>query len=80
MNDSHKLGPTGRFPEGKLTPQDEGELKFFVGVKHGKVVIQFGSPVSWVGMPPEKAMELAQLLVFSAAQATSPPDARPKTQ
>lgn len=40
------LGATGEFPEGKLTEVDEGELKFAVGYMKGKVVIDFGTPVS----------------------------------
>ncbi len=63
---NEKLGKTHQHPEGRLTPQDEGAIKFAVGVKDGKVIIDYGTPVSWIGMPPEQAMELAQLLIKRA--------------
>jgi hypothetical protein len=61
-----KLGPTRDYPDGKLNESDEGELMFAVGDKDGKLVIEFGTPVKWVGMPPHVALELAQLLVNRA--------------
>lgn len=63
------LGPTGRFPEGKLTPDDEGEFAYRVGHHHGKVVVDFGTPVAWVGLAPEDARELALLLTTHAVAA-----------
>ena len=60
------LGATGEFPEGQLTEQDEGELKFAVGYTEGKVVIDFGTPVSWVGMHPNQAKEFARLILKHA--------------
>lgn len=63
------LGPTGKHPEGKLTPGDDGEIAFAVGVKDGKVCIDFGVPVSWFGMPPHQAMDLAEMLIKHARAA-----------
>lgn len=60
------LGPTGNFPHGQLTKHDEGEIAFAVGSKDGKVVIDFNSPVHWLGMTPEQAEELGQLLIKHA--------------
>ncbi len=56
------LGPTGKFPEGKLTDKDEGETAFRIGSVEGKVVLEFGEPTAWVGMSPEQAMALAKIL------------------
>lgn len=56
------LGPTGQFPEGKLTDKDEGETAFRIGTVEGKVVLEFGEPTAWVGMSPEQAMGLAKIL------------------
>jgi hypothetical protein len=61
-----KLGPTGRFPEGKLTPNDEGEIAFAVGALKGKVVVNFGSPVASLGMSPDQARKLAGSLLEKA--------------
>ena len=62
------LGATKRFPDGKLTPQDDGELAFAVGHTDGKVVIDFGTPTSWIGMPPQTAVDLAKLLIAHARE------------
>ena len=58
-----KLGATGRFPEGKLTDQDEGEIMFRIGHLNGKVVLDFGQQVAWVGMSPDQAKDLARMLM-----------------
>lgn len=60
---SSHLGSTGRFPHGKLTVHDEGEIAFAVLVKDGKVVIDFNHPVHWLGMIPEQAIDLGELLI-----------------
>jgi len=58
------FGATGNYPQGKLTPEDEGEIQFGIAAdsKTGKVVINFGKPVVWVGMQPEQAIALANSL------------------
>ena len=63
-----KLGATGLFPEGQLTPDDEGELQFAVGANPDDrlVAIQFGKPITWLAFPPENARALARLLVKHA--------------
>lgn len=63
-----ELGATHRFPEGRLTDADEGELTFAVTVRSGKVVVAFGKPVSWFGMGADQADLLADLLRQRAAQ------------
>jgi len=67
-----ELGATGEFPEGHLTESDEGEIKFAVGYKDGKVVLDFGGPVAWMGMHPDQAKELASLLLKWANTVTRP--------
>jgi hypothetical protein len=59
-------GSTGQFPHGKLTPQDEGGIRFMVGSKDGVVIVDFGKPVAWLGMPPSDARALAESLVKHA--------------
>ena len=63
------LGPTGRFPGGKLTENDEGEIAFAVGVLKEKVVVNFGAPIASLGMSPDEAEKLAILLIRRAGQA-----------
>lgn len=61
-------GSLGDFPEGKLTKTDEGAIQFAVGEKDGKVVLDFGTPVNWVGMNPQQAADLASLLLKRARE------------
>jgi hypothetical protein len=56
------LGETGRFSNGALTPDDEGELRYAVTASGGKVILAFGTPVEWMGMLPRQAQELADAL------------------
>ena len=64
-----ELGPTGRFPGGKLTSNDEGEIALAVGVLKGKVVVNFGTPIASLGMSPAQAEQLAITLIRRAGQA-----------
>lgn len=57
-----RLGASGRFPEGKLNENDEGELRLAVTSKDGKVIVDFGKPVNWLGLSRDQAMEFAKLL------------------
>lgn len=57
-----QLGATGEYPEGKLNPDDEGELKMAVGTEGGRVVMKFGKPVAWIGFTDAQAREIAALL------------------
>ena len=63
------IGATGTHPAGKLTPHDEGAIQFAIGVKDGKVCIDFGTPVKWLGMEPGQALELASSLIQHARNA-----------
>lgn len=60
------FGATGKFPHGKLHPSDEGELQFGVATDGKVVLIQFGKPIAWLGLPPDKARALAKVLIEHA--------------
>jgi hypothetical protein len=66
------LGATGTFPMGKVHDTDEGALK--VGVAYDKingiVVVNFGKPTAWVGMPPENAIDFAKTILRHAGAKT----------
>jgi hypothetical protein len=62
-------GALGDFPEGMLTKSDEGAIQFGVTVKDGKVVLDFGTPVAWVGMTPQQAADLASIMMKRAREA-----------
>lgn len=61
-------GAIGEFPEGRLSKTDEGSIQFAIGEKDGKVVIDFGTPVHWLGMSPQQAAEFASLLLKRARE------------
>lgn len=62
-------GALGDFPEGQLNKTDEGAIQFAIGVKDGKVILDFGTPVAWVGMNPQQAADVASLLIKRAREA-----------
>lgn len=59
-------GALGDHPEGKLTKSDEGAIQFAIGHENGKVVLDFGTQVTWVGMNPKQAVQLAESLLDHA--------------
>ena len=56
------LGSTGKFPEGQVAPHDEGEIKMAVTSHEGKVIINFGKSVAFLGMNSDQAIYFADLL------------------
>lgn len=60
--DGNPLGPTGKFPEGKLTDNDEGEIKIGITTLKGKIVIDFGKPIHCIGLTKEQAVDIANTL------------------
>lgn len=69
--DRDSMGPTGRFPRGRLTPTDEGEIGIRIAHVDGVIVINFGKPIAWIGFPASDARELAALLVKHADEIDS---------
>lgn len=63
MAKKNQLGATNQFPEGKLTEQDQGEIRVAVGSHEGKVIMNFGKPISWIGFTKEQAREIGTLLI-----------------
>lgn len=66
MDSTGFIGATDQFPEGKLTKEDEGAIQFAIGSEGGKVILDFGKPVHWVGMSARQAAELASDLMKHA--------------
>lgn len=69
---AEKLGATGQYPNGKLTGNDEGEIRFAVGSDYSRQVVfmDFGKSVRSVGMSPQQARELADSLRKHARRAS----------
>lgn len=66
---NNTLGPTGKFPQGKLNAQDDGELQLGVANDGRKVILSFGVPVKWIGLDPQGAADLASALIAHAREA-----------
>jgi hypothetical protein len=60
------FGPTGKYPKGKLDEDDRGELRFAIMRDGDLVRVEFGSDVSWLGLPPETAVDFAKALLDAA--------------
>jgi hypothetical protein len=62
------LGATGKFPNGQLGHDDQGELSMGVAwdERAGLVRLAFGKPVAWLAFPREQAVEMAKLLLRHA--------------
>ena len=67
---NERIGPTGEFPDGKMNEHDEGELKMALAVdaKNKVVVMDFGKPVAWIGLPKQMALDFAKGLTEKANQ------------
>lgn len=63
----------GEYPDGKLSKDDEGAIAMAVTHVAGRVKLQFPKPVAWLGLRPEEAVGLAQLLI-DHAKAAAPRD------
>lgn len=62
-----KLGATGNHPDGKLTEDDEGEIRLAIGHTPGKVIIDFGDkPIKWIGFNTTQARQIAMTLIEHA--------------
>jgi hypothetical protein len=56
-------GALGEHTHGHLTKDDEGAIQFAIGERDGKVVIDFGTPVHWLGMTPQQAADFASAVL-----------------
>lgn len=74
------LGSTGNFPDGKISEDDEGELKFAVLTRNNNVMIIFGKPVEWLDLPTDTAKELVKGLTkqIELCEKREDPDFRKK--
>src|ERR1700726_459566 len=66
--DSPKFGATGKFPDGSIYKTDEGEIQFSVSSHRGRVILNFGKPVAWLGLDAGQCAELAGILLHHAAR------------
>jgi hypothetical protein len=65
MGAVNELGPTGRYPNGKLGTDDEGELNIGLAIAPNKraVILHFGTAVSWIALDAKTARRLGEGLI-----------------
>jgi len=63
-----ELGPTGAHPHGQLDPKDAGEIRLNVlADTRSKVVrMNFGAPITAIGLTYDEAMALSDMLTREA--------------
>jgi hypothetical protein len=61
------LGPTGEFPQGKATPDDEGALMVSISDDGEMVRVDFGTRIAWIGFGPQDAKQFADSIVKHAS-------------
>ena len=66
IKDRLKLGSTGAFPDGKISKDDEGELRMAATRQGNLVHIDFGERISWFALDPNQAKHFAALLMQCA--------------
>lgn len=69
------LGATRAFPQGVVNDIDEGEIQFAIkgDAERQKVFLNFGKPVDFLGMTPQQAVEVGQLLIKHARAVSKGP-------
>jgi hypothetical protein len=68
------IGKTGEYPDGKLTDDDEGGIRILCTHYKGKVVLDFGTQVIWLGFRPDDARKIAAELLKQAEAAEKEPN------
>lgn len=58
-DDKSKPGPTGNYPNGKLSENDRGEIAIKISAQERLVFMSFGVPVTDIGFKPFNARDLA---------------------
>lgn len=68
FNLGQKIGPTGRYPYGRIGATDRGELtvRVFTDRAHGWIRVDFGTELTWVSLPPDVARQFATELTERA--------------
>lgn len=62
-----------KYPDGKLSDSDEGQIKCEVGDFKGRVVMRWPKPIAAIAMRPQEAIDLAEMLIRRARKVTTEP-------
>jgi len=61
-----KVASLEGIPQEKLDPHDQGGVQVGITDVNGKVVIQFGQPLEWIGFEPDQAILVGQDMIQRA--------------
>lgn len=50
----------GTYPDDKIHATDEGATAFKIGEHDGRLILEFATPVKWLGFDPNAAIRLGQ--------------------
>lgn len=62
------IGPTGKYPDGKISQKDEGELGIGVVDYKGCVLLVFGKKIAWLALRPDQAQLIGKGLIDRAVR------------
>lgn len=62
-------GPTGNYPDGKLSDDDDGEIQFGICHVERRIIMNFDKPIKWIGFTRDQAIEVANALLKHAEKA-----------
>jgi hypothetical protein len=57
------------YPDGMLNEDDEGAINIAIGIEEGNVIVNFGKPVAWLGLPGDQAIEMGRTLIKRGREA-----------
>lgn len=58
------IGPTEKYPDGKIRQDDEGEIKIGVALTpDGTTILTFGTSLQWLGLDEVTALQLAENII-----------------
>jgi len=62
-NTGRFIGATNTFPDGKVSGDDEGELRIAIANDGKLIMMKFGKSVDWIGFGPQEAVAVATNLL-----------------
>lgn len=71
----NQAGPTGQYPNGRIGPDDGGELAIAVRVdkERNTLILHFGTPILWLGLTKAAALTIGNGLLKRAAELRDEP-------
>ena len=63
-----KIGPTGQYPAGKVSPEDRGGIACALYHRAGRIFMDFGTSLTFIAMTPAEARAFAKALREKADQ------------